>query len=165
MGKHLLNCTPLVKVFLQTDIKENGCWEFTGKSKTSAGYGQVSEGTKKLYAHRLMHEAFNGKSLSPVVMHKCDNPSCCNPDHLMAGTYAENAADMARKKRSTIGERNPSSKLDKKSVDLIRQFIQRFPPTHKHTTISAGSLKFLARWFDVSYQTIQNIRQGRIWTR
>ena len=165
MGKYLLNCSPLSKVFLQADIKEDGCWDFTGKSKTRTGYGQVSGGKKKLYAHRLMYEAFNGPLNHPVVMHTCDNVSCCNPDHLVAGTHAENSADMASKKRSTIGERNPNSKLNKSSVKLIRQFISRFPPTNRHTTISAGSLKFLARWFGVSYQTIQNIRHDRIWTR
>jgi hypothetical protein len=165
MGKYFLNCGPLAKVFLQIDIKEGGCWEFTGKSKTKAGYGQVSEGKKKLYVHRLMYEAFNGPLSRPVVMHTCDNPSCCNPDHLVAGTHAENSADMAAKNRSTIGEKNPSSKLDERSVRLIRQFISKFPPTRKHTAVAAGSLKFLSRWFGVSYQTILNVRQDKVWVK
>jgi hypothetical protein len=34
------------------------------------------------------------------VLHRCDEPRCCNPEHLFLGTQAENMADMHRKGRS-----------------------------------------------------------------
>jgi hypothetical protein len=33
------------------------------------------------------------------ILHRCDNPQCCNPEHLFVGTQAENMADMRRKGR------------------------------------------------------------------
>lgn len=32
-------------------------------------------------------------------MHTCDNPSCVNPEHLVAGTYLDNLNDARRKER------------------------------------------------------------------
>lgn len=36
---------------------------------------------------------------TPQVLHRCDNPSCCNLDHLFLGTNADNQLDKARKQR------------------------------------------------------------------
>jgi len=33
------------------------------------------------------------------VLHRCDNPPCCRPDHLFLGTPADNTADMIAKGR------------------------------------------------------------------
>jgi hypothetical protein len=62
----------------------SGCWLWTG-SKTPRGYGQF-------IIERGKHEGH-------YVLHKCDNPPCCNPDHLFLGTQKANLEDAVTKGR------------------------------------------------------------------
>ena len=55
------------------------------------------------YAHRVLHESLHGAlDRATMVCHSCDNPPCCNPAHLWAGTAKDNAADMVAKKRHPL---------------------------------------------------------------
>jgi hypothetical protein len=85
------------------------CWEWT-RSVNSAGYGAVWYNGKLLGAHRISFLMKHGEipKESPCILHRCDNPKCCNPDHLFSGTRADNARDMVKKKRSSTGDRNGS---------------------------------------------------------
>lgn len=82
--------------------KTDECWVFTG-SKAKAGYGVIREpgkdGKLKL-AHRLAYEHFVGP-IPPglLVLHHCDNPPCCRPDHLFVGDKRANALDALAKGR------------------------------------------------------------------
>ncbi len=54
--------------------------------------------------HRLVWELANGPIAEGLhVLHRCDNPSCCSPNHLALGTHAENMADKAGKGRARNG--------------------------------------------------------------
>ena len=76
------------------------CWEWQA-ARTVKNYGRLSAGRGvHLKAHRVAFVLENG----PVpdgncVLHTCDNPSCCNPAHLFAGTFKDNTADMIEKGR------------------------------------------------------------------
>jgi hypothetical protein len=50
-----------------------------------------------------------------VIRHKCDNPACCNIEHLEIGTPLDNVNDMIERGRKAIniirGTQNGQSKL------------------------------------------------------
>ena len=85
--------------FWQKVEKNEGCWIWTGsKSKLGYGYFQINNKTK--YAHRVSKELRHGSIAEGlVVCHKCDNPSCVNPDHLFIGTMKDNMLDKMKKGR------------------------------------------------------------------
>ena len=54
------------------------------------------------------------------VLHRCDNPPCCNPAHLFVGTVADNNEDKRRKSRHPHGVTHPLAKLTEDDVRAIR---------------------------------------------
>jgi hypothetical protein len=93
---------PPSKEWLQTKIAidlATGCWEWTG-GLFASGYGAVGVDRKVLKAHRVAWALYRGEVGAWHVLHRCDNPKCCNPDHLYLGTHADNMADRAAKGRA-----------------------------------------------------------------
>jgi hypothetical protein len=77
------------------------CWEWRG-ARQSKGYGSFSIGGKTYLAHRISWMLVNGRMPLEYlqVLHSCDNPPCCNPNHLREGTCLENVHDMISKGRA-----------------------------------------------------------------
>jgi len=93
----------------QIRIADDECWKWSGY-KDARGYGIISsrkKGNKSPEkAHRVSFELTHGPiPLGMVVMHKCDNPECTNPNHLELGTQKQNMKDCSSRgrlnKRST----------------------------------------------------------------
>lgn len=54
------------------------------------------------------------------MLHRCDNPPCCNPEHLFLGDRADNAADMTAKGRKPVGDARWNTRLTDEQVRAIR---------------------------------------------
>jgi hypothetical protein len=81
------------------------CIEATG-FKSPKGYCRAQLNGKRHLAHRVSYVLSRGISIEDIngylVCHKCDNPSCINPDHLFLGTNKDNLDDMREKGRGKV---------------------------------------------------------------
>jgi hypothetical protein len=77
-----------------------GCWLYMGFRKWD-GYGWLSRLGKNTTAHRYAWILTHGEPPEGMhILHKCDNPPCCNPSHLRIGTHDENMAEMRDRGRA-----------------------------------------------------------------
>jgi hypothetical protein len=83
----------------------SGCWLFTGAVNEN-GYGSIGIGGRKrgnVFAHRAAWMLYHGEIPDGMyVCHRCDVPSCCNPDHLFLGTAKDNFHDCMKKGRAVM---------------------------------------------------------------
>ena len=76
-------------------VVEWGCRECTSHCRDDRGYVRIYVNWKHYRMHRYMYEQKNWPIPAGLVLrHKCDNPRCCNPDHLEVGTRKDNWEDM-----------------------------------------------------------------------
>lgn len=134
---------------------QDACWPWVGR-RNPRGYGSVwKRGTGEYRAHRAAWEIVNG----PIpnggnILHRCDNPPCCNPRHLWVGTQADNMGDCAIKGRTNgpKGKEHWNAKLTEEDVCAIR------------TEKAAGATyKALASKWGVSLRTIGYVVKGGSW--
>lgn len=90
----------LIKVLSNIKVNERGCWVWQGYCNPQWGYGHTSWQGIEWAVHRLMWYLMKGPiPEGKILCHECDNPPCCNPDHLWPGTDQENHVDKTRKGR------------------------------------------------------------------
>lgn len=84
------------------------CWVWKG-ARGGKGYGSKMIRGKAYRTHRLAWEWVNGPIPDGMmVLHRCDNPPCCNPNHLFIGTNTDNMRDMVAKGRGSFPTHCPN---------------------------------------------------------
>ncbi len=131
----------------------DGCWVWIGSMKNR--YGSMFDGEKCVPAHKLSWRIRHGKypPEKTMVLHKCDNPLCVNPNHLFIGTQQDNMDDMISKGRHRypIGEKVHTSKLKESDVIEIRKLSKSLKPSA------------VSEIFGVSQSAIKHIIKRRSW--
>jgi len=142
------------KIKSYIEINDNDCWVWK-KSKQKQGYGVITYKRKVQLAHRVSFKIFNGYLPDDLyVCHKCDNPSCCNPDHLFLGTNSDNIKDAFSKGRvyRPKGEDHYYSKLKESDVVEIRELAKKNVDKQK-----------IADKFKISLSHADNVIRRRSW--
>lgn len=125
--------------------KTDGCWNWIS-CVDKDGYGRFRgavAGKTYNHAHRFSFAFHTGQILASrdVVMHKCDNPKCVNPDHLTVGTYADNTKDMISKKRDNrIEQARSLSRFSDADILAILQDERPYFVIAKHYGVSAPTI-------------------------
>ena len=157
-----------IDLFWSKVIKQNGCWAFQS-AKDRDGYHKHSfktEGSNKYRqtgAHRFMM-LINGHTIPSgyVVCHKCDNPSCVNPEHLFIGTPADNNLDKLLKGRAVApkGERQARASLTNEQAREIRK---RAKVGWRVGYNNGSNISELAKEFGVPRELVRRIARGELY--
>lgn len=76
--------------------KSTECWQWIGSVRPN-GYGRFSIKGVYYSAHRISYHIRYNHIQDLIVIHKCDNKLCVNPDHLMTGSHSQNHKDRCQK--------------------------------------------------------------------
>jgi DNA-binding XRE family transcriptional regulator len=131
----------------------NGCIPWLA-GKTHGGYGYLrtnGRGTTTT-AHRIAWVLKRG-DIPPeiLVLHRCDNPSCVNVDHLFLGSEKQNTADMVSKRRHGWRNGTPWQKLYAGDWERIKEL--------RHMRYTQREV---AAYFGVSLSLISQMERGKL---
>jgi len=136
---------------------ESGCWDWRAGT-VKDGYGRFWFNGKHVGAHRFSYEIYTGAIPEGLhILHKCDNPKCVNPEHIVLGTHTDNMADRNAKNRQAKvvqkGADNGGAKLTEANVLEIRELYATGKYHQKH----------LADMFGVSRPQISHVVNNKNW--
>jgi len=86
-------------------IQAGECWNWTGHIMSN-GYGEFWYDHKPHTTHTFAYKMFFGEYPNfALVLHKCDNKQCVNPNHLYLGSHSQNLIDSYTRHPETKGRR------------------------------------------------------------
>lgn len=139
--------------FWQYVDKTATCWLWMGgRLPHTHPYGFCNYNGKTVRAHRQAWILTYGAIPAGLwVLHHCDNPPCCRPEHLYLGTIADNTRDTHARNRYPLGEEHYNARLTAQDIHTIRILAQ------------GGTLqKDIAQQFGIQQQTVSKIVRYKI---
>lgn len=154
-GKRRCGRQPMTaeRFWARVDRSGEGCWLWL-RGVNPQGYGVLGwRHQNRLLAHRVAWTLANGEPPGDrVIMHTCDNPQCVRPEHLVAGTAAENIADRNAKGRQAKGEAAGNAVL---TEDLVIEA--------RRLWAAGVEQKEIARRFGVERTVLHRAVQRKTW--
>jgi hypothetical protein len=142
---------------------ETECWPYTGAKKRAIPrgprdeYGMVMWRGHIAHAHRVALLLSKGEPPAgkPHALHRCDNPPCCNPEHLEWGSAQDNMDQMAaRGRRRAPHHRSEDVGTAKLTPAAAREIRAAFPSVSART---------LAVKFGVQEPAIYRVLRRETW--
>ena len=153
------------------EVSERGCWEWQ-KYIARNGYGEMGYGWNAatgrgvtILTHRASWIVHHGAiPEGAMVLHKCDNRKCINPDHLYIGDAQDNVNDMHERDRArkAQGIQNGHARLTREQVDEIRR--RHIPGGRLGRGHRSGNTAELAEEFGITKQYVGQLTRG-IWRK
>jgi hypothetical protein len=111
---------------------KRACWPWTGSVSTgSLGYGTLKYRNEYTYAHRVAWELTYGEPLGDRrIRHRCDNPLCCNPLHMMLGSHQDNMDDMVARGRQK-GHDGPPLHSEYNAMSKLSRIVHKLESTNE----------------------------------
>jgi hypothetical protein len=129
------------------------CWEWQA-SVAGGGYGHYIYEGEDYRAHRFAYELEHEDPQDKLVLHRCDNRVCVNPDHLYLGDYTDNLNDAYERTRDPLkGEENPATSLSEQEVGEIKWLLENTDETQEQ----------IAKLYPAGQSTISHISSGKTW--
>lgn len=124
---------------------ETGCWDWTGGLMTN-GYGRIKVFGKWMGAHQLAHTLYKGPIPDGLeVLHSCDNKRCVNPDHIRAGTHAENMVEARERiawKPSSISPEKRKRPRQARPVMVLGQPYESMNAAERALGLGSGTVGY-----------------------
>lgn len=150
--------TPAERLWEKVDQSAgaDACWPYSSVVEGKyaiVGYDAGGPRWKGIGAHVLAYTLTKGPvTKGMIVRHTCDNPRCCNPAHLLTGSYKENMADAVERQRTSSG------KFHKPNAKLTWEIVREIRTLGKNMSATA-----LAKKYNVSIPTISAILRNISW--
>jgi hypothetical protein len=147
----LIHKKDIKRFWKKVDIRtKDKCWEW--QAYLFKGYGQFHLNGYTELAHRLAFKSlYKMKDENNLILHKCNNRKCVNPNHLYEGNYTDNMKDYYNSNNINYYK----GKLNEECVKVIKWMLKHKP---KH-----GLSAKLAKLYNVSQVTISMIKSNKRW--